>query len=113
MNLGAPISFTAHFEDSAGADADPTTVKFFLREEVDGTELEWEYNASAVEGTHYPTGQNAMVKGSTGDYSVAFVARKPERLTAFWKGVGGSFVTTTTNLSTVFIRHSEIALVEP
>ena len=111
--LGDHISFTGHFEDSTGADVDPTTVKFYLREEVDGTELEWTYNVTPVSGTDYPAGQNAVAKDSTGDYSVLYVARKPERLTAYWKPTKSTLTTTTQNLSTVFVRHAGINLVEP
>lgn len=110
---GEHVSLTAHIVDSAGADTDPTTVKMFLREEVDGTELEWIYNAAPTEGTHYPTGMNAVVKDSTGDYSVLFVLRKPERHTVFWKVTNTALVTLTQNLSTVFVRHAGIDLVEP
>ena len=111
--LGDQVSFTAHFATAAGTDTDPTTVKFFLREELDQTELEWTYNATPTEGTHYPVGQNAVVKDSTGDYSVLYVARKAERLTAYWKQTNATLLVVTQNLSTVFVRHAGIALVEP
>lgn len=112
LKIGEPVSFTAHFETAAGADVDPTVVKFYLREEIDGTELEWTYAAVPVQGTDYPTGQNPVVKDSTGDYSVAFVARKAERITSFWKGTGNSVASITTTNPTLFVRHSEIHLVE-
>ena len=111
--LGEHLSFTAHIATAAGTDTDPTTVKMFLREELDGTELEWTYNATPTEGTHYPTGQNPVVKDSTGDYSVLFVARKPERITVFWKITNATALVVTQNLSTAFVRHAGIALVEP
>ena len=111
--LGEHVSFTAHFATTAGTDTDPTTVKMFLREEIDGTELEWTYAGSPVSGTDYPTGMNPVVKDSTGDYSVLFVARKAERITVHWKFTNSSRLVATQNPSTVFVRHAAIDLVEP
>lgn len=111
--LGEHVSFTAHFATTAGVDTDPTTVKFFLREEIDGTELEWTYAGSPVQGTDYPTGMNPVVKDSAGDYSVLYVTRKAERLTALWKMTNTTRLVVTQNLSTVFVRHAGIDLVEP
>jgi len=108
--IGALITWSQNFTNSAGADADPTVVKFYLREEVDGTELEWTYAAVPVEGTDYPTGMNAVVKDSTGDYHVDFVTRKAERHTGRWRGSGTIFQA---SASTVFVRHSLIELAEP
>lgn len=113
MKLSEQVSLTAHFATAAGTDTDPTTVKMFLREEVDGTELEWTFNASPTEGTHYPTGLNPIVKDSTGDYSVLYVARKPERVTVFWKFTNTTLLVLTQNVSTLFVRHAGIDLVEP
>ncbi len=112
-NIGDQISFTAHFATAAGTDTDPTTVKFFLREELDGTELEWTFNAAPVSGTHYPAGQNPIVKDSTGDFSVLFVARKAERITAMFTYTNTALLVLTQNLRTVLIRHAGINLVEP
>lgn len=111
--IGDPLTFTAHIEDAAGADLDPTTVKFYLREEIDGTELEWNYAGSPVSGTDYPTGQNPVVKDSAGDYHVLFIARKAERITAYWKCTNSATFTLTQSPSTVLVRHAGIALVEP
>lgn len=108
-HVGSQITFSVTFTNSAGADADPTVVTFWLREEVDGTELQWTYNAAAVEGTHFPTGMNAIVKDSTGDYSLVFIARKPERHSGVWVGSGTIFQTST---STVLVRHSPIAAID-
>lgn len=108
--IGQQLTFSVQFTNSSGIAADPTTTLFFLREGVDGTELQWTYNAAAVEGTHYPTGMNPVVKDSTGNYHVAFVARKPERHTGFWKGTGTVNQTSTT---TYFVRHADINLAEP
>ena len=113
MKIGDQFSFTGHFETAAGADVDPTVVKLFLREELDATELEWIYNASPTEGTHYPTGMNAVVKDSTGDYSVLFVTRKAERITALWRATGNSVSTITQNVVTLLVRHAGIDLAEP
>lgn len=109
-NIGSLIVWSKKFTDTAGADADPTSIKFFLREEIDGTELEWTYNAAPTEGTHYPTGMNPVVKDSTGDYHVNFIARKAERLTGRWLGSGTYF---DANETTNFVRHSLLVLAEP
>lgn len=106
-NVGASVTFTNQFTSIAGAAADPTVVRFFLREEIDGTELEWLFNAVPVEGTNFPVGANAMVKDSTGLYHVLWVARKPERLTGFWLGTGTVFQSSS---STQFINHSILNL---
>lgn len=98
------------FTDSVGADADPTVVKFFLREELTATELEWTYNAAPVSGTDYPTGMNPLVKDSTGDYHVNFVYRKPERHTGRWQGSGTIFQA---GEETTLVRHSALVLAEP
>lgn len=110
ISIGSKIAWAVKFTNGAGADADPASVRFLLREEVDGTELEWIYSASPVAGTHYPTGMSALVKDSTGDYSLAFVARKPERHTGVWLG-SGTVDQTTQN--TVFVRHSLFEAMEP
>lgn len=110
MNIGSLKVWSKHFEDSVGADADPVVVKFFLREEIDGTELEWTYAASPVQGTDYPTGMNPVVKDSTGDYHVNFVIRKAERHTGYWRGSGTTF---DASQETVLVRHSGVALTEP
>lgn len=89
---------------------DPTTsIKFWLREHIDGTELEWTYDASPVAGTHYPVGMNAMVRNSAGSYSVPYDTRKPERQTGLFVGVGTVFDAEQT---TIFVRHSEIEAIE-
>jgi hypothetical protein len=107
--LGTSYSFTFHVENAAGTDADPTTVYFWLREHIDGTELQWTYNASPVSGTHYPAGMNPIVKDSTGDYSLVFVTRKPERHTGFWQGVGSVYYT---YQQTLFVRHADVDAVD-
>lgn len=110
VNIGGLLVFSQKFTDANGADADPTVVKFYLREEIDGTELEWTFNAVPVEGTDYPAGMNPIVKDSTGDYHVNFVSRKPERHTGRWRGSGTIFQASE---STQFVRHSLLALAEP
>lgn len=113
MKIGDQFVFTGHFENSSGADVDPTVVKLFLREELDGTELEWTYAAIPVAGTDYPVGQSAMAKDSTGDYSVTFITRKAERITALWRATGNSVATITQNVVTLLVRHAGINLAEP
>lgn len=98
--------FSVHFTNSAGADADPTAVTLTVREEIDGTELLWTFNAVPVSGTHYPVGMNPIVKDSTGDYHVDFLNRKPERLTGVWVGSGTIFQT---KVETFLVRHSLVS----
>jgi hypothetical protein len=57
ISLGTRYTFTKVFLNDAGTATDPTTVKFYLREHIDGTELEWTYNARlghALPGRHEP-----------------------------------------------------------
>ena len=97
------------FATSAGTATDPTVVKFYLREEVDGTELEWTYNASPTSGTHYPVGMQPIVRASAGVYSVAYDSRKPERVTGMWVGTGTVYNATQ---ETLFVRHPAIAFLD-
>jgi hypothetical protein len=106
--IGSRIPFTKRFA-VAGVATDPTLIQFFLREQIDGTFLEWIYNAAPVAGTHYPLGMNPMVRGSAGNYSVAFDARKPEALIGFWRGTGT--VNDSTQV-TAFVRHVDIPAVD-
>lgn len=107
--VGQLVTFSVLFTDASSIAADPTAVTLFLREHIDGTELQWTYNAAPVAGTDYPTGMNAMVKDSTGNYHVAFVARKPERLVGFWQGSG---TINQTSQTTVFVRHTDVVAVD-
>ena len=107
--VGERYTFTKTFL-SGSTPTDPTTfIKFHLREEVDGTELEWTYNGSPVAGTHYPVGMNAMGRTSAGIYTVAFDLRKPERVTGFFVGAGTVFDAEQT---TVLVRHVEIRAID-
>lgn len=108
--VGSEVVFAANFVNGAGTDTDPDSVRFFLREGVDATELEWIYNASPTEGTHYPTGMEPIVRNSTGNFSLPWLMRKPERHTGFWVGSG------TVDQAipvTVFVRHTPIAALDP
>lgn len=107
--VGSALTFSVKFTDAAGSDADPDNITFWLREGIDGTELEWTYNASPVEGTHYPVGMNPIVRDSLGDFSLVFVSRKPERHTGFWQGSGTIFQVSQV---TAFVPHSDIAALE-
>lgn len=110
--IGQLLTFSVIFtNNTTGVAADPTTVRFLLRESIDGTELEWAYNAAPVEGTHYPTGANPVVKDSTGTYHVAWVSRKAERHTGYWQGTGNSV--NQASQTTAFVRHSDVLLMEP
>lgn len=104
--IGQALTYSIVFTNSSSIAADPTVVQFWLREAVDGTELEWTYNAAPVEGTHYPTGANPIVKDSTGTYHVIWVSRKPERHVGFWSGPG---VVNQSSQTTAFVRHSDVA----
>lgn len=104
--IGSTLPFSVKFTDSAGADDDPTTVTFRLREDIDGTERLWTYDASPVEGTHYPAGTNPIVRDSEGDYSLQYVARKVERHTGFWKGTGSA--PDQTKVQTFLVRYSGV-----
>lgn len=103
--IGELTIFSVHFTDAAGADADPTTVRLYVREEVDDTELGWLYNATPVVVTHYPTGMNPIVKDSVGDYHLNFLNRKAERLTGVWVGSGA---VAQSKVETFLIRHSPV-----
>lgn len=107
--LGTRYTFTKVFLVGSTA-TDPTVVRFLLREHVDETELEWTYNAVPVAGTHYPVGMQPIVRASAGSYSVAYDSRKPERVTGFFVGTGVVYDATTT---TLFVRHAEIAGIDP
>ena len=107
--VGQLVTFSIVFTNTSDVAADPTVVRFLLREGIDGTESEWLYNAAPTEGTHYPTGANPIVKDSTGTYHVAWVARRAERHTGFWKGSGTIFQSSQT---TLFVRHSDVAAVD-
>jgi hypothetical protein len=107
--IGSLAVFSKNFQNAAGADADPDLVQFYLREEVDGTELEWSITGAGG-GAVTPAGMNAIVKDSTGDFHVNFVCRKPERITGYWRGVGTIY---DASPLTVFVRHSLIQIVDP
>jgi hypothetical protein len=93
------------------ATSPPTRPRFgsFCVEGIDGTELEWLYNAAPVSGTHYPVGANPIVKDSTGTYHVVWVSRKAERHTGFWAGSG---TVNQSSQTTAFVRHSEVAAID-
>jgi hypothetical protein len=110
-HIGQLLTFSVVFtNNTTGVATDPTTVSFFLREAIDGTELQWTYNAAPVEGTHYPTGANPVVKDSTGTYHVAWVSRKAERHAGVWRGTGNSV--NQASQTTAFVRHSDVVLVD-
>lgn len=108
--LGNRHTFTSPtFATSAGTATDPTVVKFYLREEVDGTELEWTYNASPTSGTHYPVGMQPVVRVSAGLFTVAYDSRKPERVTGMWVGTGTVYDAAQ---ETLFVRHAPIEFLD-
>lgn len=108
--LGDRYTFSCPtFATAAGTATDPTTVKFYLREEIDGTELEWTYNAAPTAGTHYPVGMQPIVRASAGVFSVAYDSRKPERVTGLFVGTGTVYGSTQL---TLFVRHVEIGFLD-
>ena len=108
-NLGQLIVFSVKFLDAAGADVDPTTVEFWLREEVDGTELHWILTPPATV-VQTPAGMNAITRDSAGDFHVNFIARKPERITVHW--IGSTAVTVRPAQDVVYVRHSGIVAID-
>lgn len=104
--IGTTITFSATFVNSSGSAADPDTVEFFLRESIDGTELEWTYNAAPTEGTDYPDDANPVVRDSAGVYHVAWVARKAERHIGHFKASGT--VPDQSAETTYLVRHTEV-----
>ncbi len=110
-HIGQAVTFSVVFTHiTSGVETDPTVVEFWLRENVIGTESYWVYNASHVEGTHYPTGGNPIVRATAGNYSVVWVTRNPERHVGFWEGSGNS--ADQASQTTVFVRHSDIEEVD-
>lgn len=110
IEIGELYVFTQKFTTAAGVDADPTLVEFWLREGIDGTELQWTMTGATGVAVTTPTGMNALVKDSVGDFHLNFNARKPERISAQWVGAGTVLVFPP---ETVFVRHSSIAALEP
>ncbi len=105
-HVGQAITYSIVYTNSSGVETNPTTSRFFLREGVDGTELQWTYDAAPVAGTHYPVGANPIVRNGAGNDSVEWVTRKPERHTGFWHGAGNDV--DQTSQVTYFVRHSEV-----
>jgi len=103
--VGNSITFSVAFTNASGSATDPTVVTFSLREHLDGTERQWTYNAVPVEGTHYPTGANPIVRDSAGAFHVVYVTRKPERHVGFWLGTG---TVNQSSQTTEFVRHSDL-----
>mgnify|MGYP001605977784 CR=1 FL=1 len=104
--VGDRTVFSVLFLNASGVAADPTTVQFRLREEIDGTELYWDIVPTT------PTGMNAIdTSGATGIFTLSFVNRKTERLTGTWIGAGNGVNQTKTQ--TFFVRHSLIEALEP
>jgi hypothetical protein len=110
IEIGELKTFTQKFTTSAGVDTDPAFVQLWLREEIDGTELQWTYTTSGAVTTS-PTGfSSVIVRDSAGDFHLDFNARKAERITAQWVGTGTvSFFPP----ETVFVRHSLITALDP
>jgi hypothetical protein len=109
MHVGGTVTFTVAFTNTSGSATDPTTVSFWLNEVVDASEREWTYNAAPVEGTHYPTGANPIVKDATGNYHVVYVTRKAERHVGFWLGTG---TVNQSSQTTVFVRHTDVRAID-
>lgn len=110
MIVGELKTFTQKFTTVAGVDADSAFTEFWLREEWDGTELQWTYTLSGAVTTSPAGFSSVIVRDSEGDYHLDFNARKPERITAQWKAAG---VVQVFPPETVFVRHSLINALEP
>ncbi len=108
--IGGLIVWSKVFTDAAGAATDPAVVHFWLREEVDGTELEWTYTTIGAVTTSPAGFTSVIVRASAGTFSLSEPARKPERLTGWWQGVGTIFQSAPL---TVLVRHSPIAAIDP
>lgn len=105
-DLGELYTFTQLTTNAAGTAANPTTIEFWLREEVDGTELQWTFSPAV-----FPTGFTAMANPSTGTFTVAYTTRKPERVTGQWR-LTGAFILVNPP-ETLLVRHSIISAIEP
>jgi hypothetical protein len=53
---------------------------------------------------------NPIVRNGAGDYEVDYDSRKPERVTGMWVGTG---TVTDSEQATIFVRHSDIATLDP
>lgn len=110
VEFGETYTAVQKFTTSAGVDTDPTVVRLWLREEIDGTELEWTYTTSGAVTTS-PTGfSNVIVRDSAGDFHLDITPRKAERHTVQWVGAGTVLVH---GPETLFVRHSLIEALEP
>jgi hypothetical protein len=109
-HVGQALTFSIVFTNSSGVETDPTTVRFFLRESVDGVEQQWLYDAAPSQGAHFPVGATAMETSGTGNYSVTWVTRKPERHVGFWHGAGNDV--DQTSQTTYLVRHSDVESVD-
>jgi len=105
-DLGESHTFSQSVTNPSGTLANPTTLEFWLREEIDGTELQWVLSPSA-----FPAGFVAMATGGTGLFSVAYRTRKPERVTGQWR-LTGDFILVNAP-ETLLVRHSLISGIEP
>jgi hypothetical protein len=107
-DLGELHTFTQTFNTAAGALVDPASVVFWLREEVDGTELQWILTPPAT-AVLTPAGFAAISRTSIGLFTVAYTTRKPERVTGQWIGAGTVLVNPP---ETLLVRHSIISGIE-
>ena len=108
-SIGSTLTFSVVFTDAEGGVANPDLVEFWLREEIDGTELQWTINGATGTAITTPTGMNALVRDSTGLFHLSFVARKPERQSGYWRGSGTIFQASE---DTAFVRHSAIGAID-
>lgn len=108
-SIGSTLTFSVTFTNAAGAVANPDLVEFWLREEIDGTELQWTMNGATGASISTPAGMNALVRDSTGVFHLSFVARKAERHSGYWRGSGTIFQASE---DTVFVRHSAIGAID-
>ena len=108
-NIGSTLTFSVTFTNAAGAAADPGLATFWLREEIDGTELQWSLVPPAGAAVT-PSGMKPIVRDSAGVFHLSFAARKPERHTGFCVSTGTIFQSSE---DVIFVRHSAIGAIDP
>jgi hypothetical protein len=108
--VGQAVTFSVQFTDRSGSAANPTTTTLTLLEELTGEERRWTYDASPVEGTHYPEGASAIETTATGAFELVYIPRTEERHTGQWDGVGNDVDQVFP--FTLMVRHSGLSSVE-
>lgn len=108
-DLGELYTFSQSVTNAAGTLTDPTSIEFWLREEIDGTELQWILTPPSTP-VLVPAGFVLIARSGVGLFSVAYTTRKPERVTGQWRAPGFVLVNPP---ETLLVRHSIISGIEP